>query len=141
METLRDSVVSLVNENKKLKIVAKNHLPQSVSQVVLSTCKLQLPENINQMVHQVMSKSDRNLIYELKNQQRSRSFCIVNAAVADMPIVFASSAFCELTGYDMQELVGKNCRMLQGPATDRNEVRLPYHNVAIVILYFELYYR
>lgn len=120
METLRDSVVSLVNENKKLKLVAKNHLPPNVSHNVLSACKLQLPDNINQMVHQVMSRSDRNLIYDLKSQQRS--FCIVNAAAPDMPIVYASSAFCELTGYEMQEVVGKNCRLLQGPATDRNEV-------------------
>ena len=131
METLRDSVVSLVNENKKLKLVAKNHLPQNVSHQLLSACKLQLPDNINQLVHQVMSRSDRNLIYDLKSQQRS--FCIVNAAAPDTPIVYASSAFCELTGYEMQEVVGKNFLFLQGPATDRNEVQLTASSKSIVL--------
>jgi PAS domain S-box-containing protein len=40
----------------------------------------------------------------------------------DCPIVFANGAFCELTGYDVTEIVGRNCRFLQGPATDRKAV-------------------
>ncbi len=36
----------------------------------------------------------------------------------DNPIVFANAAFCELTGYPPAELVGRNCRILQGPDTD-----------------------
>lgn len=33
----------------------------------------------------------------------------------DMPIVYASDAFCELTGYARQEILGRNCRFLQTP--------------------------
>lgn len=40
----------------------------------------------------------------------------------DCPIVFANGAFCEMTGYDLAEIVGRNCRFLQGPATDRQAV-------------------
>ena len=40
----------------------------------------------------------------------------------DCPIVFANGAFCEMTGYDLGEIVGRNCRFLQGPATDRQAV-------------------
>ena len=40
----------------------------------------------------------------------------------DCPIVFANGAFCELTGYDLAEILGRNCRFLQGPATDRTAV-------------------
>src|SRR5690349_13694287 len=36
----------------------------------------------------------------------------------DYPIVFANSAFAEMTGYTISEIVGRNCRFLQGPATD-----------------------
>ena len=132
VQLLQESVVSLVNENKKLKLVAKKHLPQHVSHQMLSACKLQLPDNINQLVHQVMSRNERNLIYDLKSQQRS--FCIVNAAAPDMPIVYASSAFCELTGYEMQEVVGKNFLFLQGPATDRNEVQLTASSKSIIVV-------
>ncbi len=40
----------------------------------------------------------------------------------DCPIIFANGAFCGLTGYDVDEVVGRNCRFMQGPATDRNAV-------------------
>jgi len=36
----------------------------------------------------------------------------------DNPIVFANNAFLTLTGYDRDEVVGNNCRFLQGPDTD-----------------------
>lgn len=40
----------------------------------------------------------------------------------DNPIVFANAAFSRLTGYHHDEIVGRNCRFLQGPNTDRAEV-------------------
>jgi PAS domain S-box-containing protein len=36
----------------------------------------------------------------------------------DNPIIFANPAFLNLSGYDADELLGRNCRMLQGPETD-----------------------
>ena len=36
----------------------------------------------------------------------------------DCPIIFANGAFSELTGYDVNEIIGRNCRFLQGPETD-----------------------
>ncbi|WP_339847056.1 EAL domain-containing protein [uncultured Halopseudomonas sp.] len=39
---------------------------------------------------------------------------IVDAMQADMPIIYANAAFCALTGYPNQEVIGRNCRFLQG---------------------------
>lgn len=36
----------------------------------------------------------------------------------DDPIVFANVAFQELSGYALNEILGRNCRFLQGPDTD-----------------------
>jgi PAS domain S-box-containing protein len=41
---------------------------------------------------------------------------------ADNPIVFVNRAFLEMTGYSSEELLGNNCRFLQGPDTDRDTV-------------------
>lgn len=40
----------------------------------------------------------------------------------DDPIVFANDAFLSLSGYERHEILGRNCRFLQGPGTDREEV-------------------
>ncbi|WP_222548018.1 PAS domain-containing protein [Asaia lannensis] len=40
----------------------------------------------------------------------------------DNPIVFCNVAFQELTGYDREEIIGRNCRFLQGPDTDAASV-------------------
>ncbi|MEG5262767.1 hybrid sensor histidine kinase/response regulator [Pseudomonas sp. JDS28PS106] len=36
----------------------------------------------------------------------------------DNPIIFANRAFLEMTGYSNEEILGTNCRFLQGPDTD-----------------------
>ena len=43
---------------------------------------------------------------------------ISDAQSPDQPIIYASPAFCHLTGYSEQDVLGKNCRFLQGPDTD-----------------------
>jgi PAS domain S-box-containing protein len=43
---------------------------------------------------------------------------ITDPAQTDNPIVFCNVAFQELTGYARSEIIGRNCRFLQGPNTD-----------------------
>ncbi|MDP1026499.1 histidine kinase famiy protein [Sphingomonas sp. KR1UV-12] len=40
----------------------------------------------------------------------------------DNPIIFCNEAFTFMTGYTEEEIVGSNCRFLQGPETDREVV-------------------
>ncbi|MFH6783387.1 MULTISPECIES: PAS domain-containing protein [Methylobacterium] len=47
---------------------------------------------------------------------------ITDPGQPDNPIVFVNDAFCRLTGYAYDEIVGRNCRFLQGPATDMADV-------------------
>jgi PAS domain S-box-containing protein len=47
---------------------------------------------------------------------------ITDAHQSDNPIIFANDAFLALTGYDRAEVIGRNCRFLQGPDTDPAQV-------------------
>ncbi|MDT7953062.1 MAG: PAS domain-containing protein [Acetobacteraceae bacterium] len=51
------------------------------------------------------------------------SMVIADPNQADCPIVYCNRAFLDLTGYTEKEVVGRNCRFLQGPETDRDTVR------------------
>nr|AML76523.1 putative LOV domain-containing protein [Scouleria aquatica] len=52
-----------------------------------------------------------------------QSLVLADPSLPDTPIVHASDVFCELTGYSREEVVGRNCRFLQGPGTDPEAVR------------------
>ncbi len=47
---------------------------------------------------------------------------ITDPAQTDNPIVFCNEAFQTLSGYDRSEIIGRNCRFLQGRDTDREQV-------------------
>ena len=48
---------------------------------------------------------------------------ITDPGKPDNPIVYCNEAFQTLTGYARHEIVGRNCRFLQGPDTDRTAVK------------------
>jgi len=50
------------------------------------------------------------------------SMIVTDPRQPDNPIVFANNAFLRLTGYDRGEVVGRNCRFLQGVDTDPEAV-------------------
>ncbi|MBM9469369.1 GGDEF domain-containing protein [Nakamurella leprariae] len=43
---------------------------------------------------------------------------IADALAPDVPLVYANAAFERMTGYPLDEVIGRNCRFLQGPDTD-----------------------
>ncbi|KAM3290424.1 phototropin-2 [Capsicum chacoense] len=51
-----------------------------------------------------------------------QTFVVSDATKPDCPIVYASSGFFTMTGYSSKEIVGRNCRFLQGKDTDQKEV-------------------
>nr|AML78755.1 putative LOV domain-containing protein [Aphanopetalum resinosum] len=68
---------------------------------------------------------------ELKEALASlqQTFVVSDATKPDCPILYASSGFFSMTGYSSKEVVGRNCRFLQGPETDHNEVAKIRHAV------------
>ena len=43
----------------------------------------------------------------------------VNVNIPDQPLIYVNDGFQKLTGYTKDEVVGRNCRFLQGPETDK----------------------
>ncbi|KAL7481199.1 hypothetical protein ACHAW6_006874 [Cyclotella cf. meneghiniana] len=69
-----------------------------------------------------------NLIIDMLNSASSQegsttvSFCVTDPNLPDNPVIYVSDGFCHLTGYEFDEVVGKNCRFLQGPETKREDI-------------------
>ena len=49
-------------------------------------------------------------------------FTISDPRETDNPLVWANPSFYSMTGYLPEEVIGRNCRFLQGPATSREEI-------------------
>jgi PAS domain S-box-containing protein len=47
---------------------------------------------------------------------------VTDPSLPDNPIVYATQGFLNLTGYTLDQVLGRNCRFLQGPETDPKAV-------------------
>ena len=67
--------------------------------------------------------SQKQMAFELSIKNRaideaSTAIVISDMRLEDQPVIYANKAFLDLTGYTLDEVIGNNCRMLQGPKTD-----------------------
>lgn len=49
-------------------------------------------------------------------------FCLADPSIKDCPIVYASEEFYRTTRYSRDDVLGRNCRFLQGPKTNRKTI-------------------
>ena len=71
----------------------------------------------NQELHeQALLLRDRSI------ESASNGILIVDAQAPDMPIVYCNAAFEKITGYPKEEVLGQNCRFLQGRDRDQPEL-------------------
>jgi PAS domain S-box-containing protein len=65
---------------------------------------------------------DRSTVFFAALQMTRMPMTLTDPNQPDNPIVFANKAFLDLTGYEEHEILGRNCRFLQGAETDRDAV-------------------
>lgn len=61
-------------------------------------------------------------LYTIAFERSQTPMIIASVGVKQNPIVLANQAFLDLTGYSLPEVVGRDCRFLQGPATSKQTV-------------------
>lgn len=52
----------------------------------------------------------------------SNGIIIVDAKDPELPIIYSNRGFTKVTGFGAKEIIGRNCRFLQGPDTDQEKV-------------------
>lgn len=73
------------------------------------------------MYNKIMNLSDTAVLIKALASTGS-PVTIADARQPDTPIVYCNDAFLKLSGYALDEIIGKNCRFLQGEDTDRRQV-------------------
>jgi len=134
-ESLQKDVADLQRENAALKSIVRSRLKPADATVLLEQCNAneKLPSSIHARDIEGMASSERSaaggaaegaqtldkedfsLIQSIQNSQQC--FIITDPSLHDNPIVYASNDFLTLTGYSQEEVLGRNCRFLQGTDT------------------------
>ncbi|NMG10693.1 MHYT domain-containing protein [Brasilonema sp. UFV-L1] len=83
------------------------------------------------LLHKLNTAQEMLQMFERAIATTSDAIVITDPRQPDNPIIFCNPAFETMTGYSSQEVLGRNCRFLQGPETDpktieqmRNTLRL-----------------
>lgn len=63
--------------------------------------------------------ADRKELAAVAFERTRMAMVVTDARKPDFPIVLANKSFLDLTGYAAEEVLGRNCRFLQGPATSQ----------------------
>jgi len=128
-EPLVNSIFSWDNNNPSAAAAAtigscKRAREPSVSSSEASFAELVTMEG-GKTIDQIYESLNSDHVQLIKTLQESdASFLLSDMNDPDAIIVAASNAFYKITGYSNAEVLGHNCRLLQGPETDFSAVQM-----------------
>lgn len=124
LESLQQSVAILKEENEKLRQSIRTNLPEEEANDLLSAKNFTeeggLIADSSTCANKVLDDPDFRFIKALQTAQQN--FVVTDPSLPDNPIVYATQGFLNLTGYTLDQVLGRNCRFLQGPETDPKSV-------------------
>lgn len=133
LESLQAQMTALRKENLKLRQAVTMKMPEKADDI-LKTCGAS-PKTTAALSavelghHKALADSDGKLIKCLQFSQQN--FTVSDPSLPDNPIVYASEGFIKLTGYSRDQILGRNCRFLQGPGTDPDAVDIIRRAIAL----------
>lgn len=143
LESLQQQVRGLQDENSTLRMLVQRHIPSEALKIIDDCCSKSVlfgtgeggPDGSTsggggaedkdgkaKAKETPLLRSDFSLIESLTSGQQN--FVLSDPRLPDNPIVFASPGFYELTGYAREQVLGRNCRFLQGAGTDRKAIEV-----------------
>uniref|UniRef100_A0A7S1VJW0 LOV domain-containing protein n=1 Tax=Grammatophora oceanica TaxID=210454 RepID=A0A7S1VJW0_9STRA len=128
LESLQQSVSLLKDENEKLRSAIRSHLGAAEADKLMNkhlegeggADAAGLIADSSMTANKVLDDPDFSFIKALQTAQQN--FVVTDPSLPDNPIVYATQGFLNLTGYTLDQVLGRNCRFLQGPETDPKAV-------------------
>lgn len=129
LESLQEQVRSLQKENVELRMLIQEKIPDKAQSIISECCSKNTlfsdptaddSDTKTKKDTTSLERSDFTLMESLTSGQQN--FVLSDPRLPDNPIVYASPGFYILTGYTPEQVLGRNCRFLQGPATDPRAV-------------------
>jgi len=127
LESLQEQIHGLEEQINSLKNAIKTNIPDKAESIITSVCgdkekyqPLPMPSGFGPV--KTLMEPDFRLMTALSGSQQN--FAISDPTLPDNPIVYCSQGFLDLTGYTLDQVLGRNCRFLQGPGTDQSAVEV-----------------
>mmetsp|Transcript_10544 Transcript_10544/g.16200 ORF Transcript_10544/g.16200 Transcript_10544/m.16200 type:complete len:333 (-) Transcript_10544:173-1171(-) len=125
LESLQEQIHGLQGEIETLKDIIRKELPDRAEELMSKIggdkskfTPLPMPSGFGPV--KTLMEPDFRLMSALSGSQQN--FAISDPSLPDNPIVYVSQGFLDLTGYTLDQVLGRNCRFLQGPGTDQSAV-------------------
>jgi PAS domain S-box-containing protein len=127
LESLQEQIHGLQAELEILKDVIKKEIPDKAVAILKQLdgdrekfTPLPMPSGFGPV--KTLMEPDFRLMSALSGSLQN--FAISDPSLPDNPIVYVSQGFLDLTGYTLDQVLGRNCRFLQGPGTDQSAVEV-----------------
>ena len=126
LESLQEEIHGMQEQLDAMKEALRRELPpHKAESVIQDICgnkdkytPLPMPSGFGPV--KTLMEPDFRLMSALSGSQQN--FAISDPTLPDNPIVYVSQGFLDLTGYALDQVLGRNCRFLQGPGTDQSAV-------------------
>jgi PAS domain S-box-containing protein len=125
LESLQEQIHGLQADIEALKDLIKKEIPDKAESLLADLMgdrdkftPLPMPSGFGPV--KTLMEPDFRLMSALGGSQQN--FAISDPSLPDNPIVYVSQGFLDLTGYTLDQVLGRNCRFLQGPGTDQSAV-------------------
>lgn len=126
LESLQEQIHGLQEQLEKFKTTIRTEIAApKAEELIDAICgdenqytPLPMPSGFGPV--KTLMEPDFRLMSALSGSQQN--FAISDPTLPDNPIVYVSQGFLDLTGYQLDQVLGRNCRFLQGPGTDQSAV-------------------